>query len=145
MHILKNYCFSTSFLVVLGLLLSVHLGDDGSLLILDLLIDLGTSAGLVTVLSGSISWLLLSLLLLGLLLFLLDSGCVGEGVGNGSLVGLVQSVVSVLGCVLKLLSGVGVTCLVEKSGREVRKRRKNRGREGAWRRERSVSYFLGEQ
>jgi hypothetical protein len=47
--------------------------------------------------------------------------------------------------VLKLLSGVGVTCLVEKSGREVRKRRKNRGREGAWRRERSVSYFLGEQ
>ena len=96
-------------LVVLGLLLSVHLGDDGSLLILNLLVNLGTSAGLVAVGSGSVGGLLSSLCLLGLLLLLLDSLGVLEGVGNGSLVGFVESVVGVFRCSLKVLSGVGVT------------------------------------
>ena len=60
-------------------------------------------------LSGSVGGLLGSLLLLGLLLLLLNSLGVLEGVGNGSLVGFVESVVGVLGCSLKVLSGVGVT------------------------------------
>ena len=63
--------------------------------------------------SGSISGLLGGLLLLSLLLLLLDSLGVLEGVGNGSLVGFVESVVGVLRCSLKVLSGVGVTCRVE--------------------------------
>ena len=59
--------------------------------------------------SGSISGLLGGLLLLSLLLLLLDSLGVLEGVGNGSLVGFVESVVGVLRCSLKVLAGVGVT------------------------------------
>ena len=60
-------------------------------------------------LSGSVGGLLGSLRLLGLLLLLLNSLGVLEGVGNGSLVGFVESVVGVLRCSLKVLSGVGVT------------------------------------
>lgn len=63
--------------------------------------------------SGSISGLLGGLLLLSLLLLLLDSLGVLEGVGDGSLVSFVESVVGVLRCLLKVLSGVGVTCRVE--------------------------------
>jgi hypothetical protein len=114
-RLLLNY-----HLVVLGLLLSIHLGDDGSLLILNLLVNLGTSAGLVSVGSGSVGGLLSSLLLLGLLLLLLDSLGVLEGVGNGSLVGFVESVVGVFRCSLKVLSGVGVTCERERRERNVR-------------------------
>jgi hypothetical protein len=93
----------------LVLLSSILLGQLGGLLSLNLLINLGSPAGLVSVRSSGIGGLLGSLGLLCLLLLLLDSGSVSEGVGNGSLVGLVESVVSVLGCVLVRLSGVGVT------------------------------------
>lgn len=88
-------------------LLGVHLGNDGGLLVLDLLVDLGTSAGLVTVGSGSVGGLLGSLGLVGLLLLLLDSLGVLEGVANGSLVSLVESRVGVLLSVLESLAGVG--------------------------------------
>lgn len=114
MHILfKLLLFYYHLVVVLGLLLSVHLGDDGSLLIFDLLVNLSTSTGLISVGSGSVGGLLSSLLLLIFLLLLLDSLSIGEGVGNGSLVGFVESVVGVLGCSLKVLSGVCVTCVDE--------------------------------
>ena len=97
-------------------LLSVLLGQLGGLLSLNLLIDLGSPAGLVSVRSSGVSRLSLLFLLLGLLLLLLYSGSISEGVGNGSLVGLVESVVSVLGCSLVLLSGVGVTYRCKKGG-----------------------------
>jgi len=126
MHILFTIDYCSASLVGLSLLLSVHLGNDGSLLILDLLVNLGASAGLVSVLSSSISGLLGGLGLLSLLLLLLDSRCVGESVGNGSLVGLVESVMGVLGCSLVLLSGVGVTYRCKKVGGRWEVRRKGR-------------------
>lgn len=67
---------------VVDLVLCVLLGQKLGLLLLDLLIDLCSPAGLVTVGLGSVCWLDISLCLLGLLLLFLDSGCVSEGVGN---------------------------------------------------------------
>lgn len=110
MHILSTTNFCLLVHQSRLLLLSVLLGQLGGLLSLNLLIDLGSPAGLVSVRSSGIGGLLGSLGLLGLLLLLLYSGSISEGVGNGSLVGLVESVVSVLGCVLVRLAGLGASC-----------------------------------
>lgn len=94
----------------LNSLLSVHLGDDFGLLILNLFVNLCSPAGLVTVSPGGICWLGLLLFLLGFLLLLLYSGSVGKSVGDRSLVSLVESVVLVLLSVLEWLTSAGVTC-----------------------------------
>jgi hypothetical protein len=79
--------------------------------------------------SSGVSGLDSGLGLLGFLLLLLDSGSVSEGVGNGSLVGLVQSVVSVLRGVLVRLSSLGGSCVMEERSR---KGREDTVKKGMW-------------
>jgi hypothetical protein len=73
--------------------------------------------------SSGVSGLDSGLGLLSLLLLLLDSGSVSEGVGNGSLVGLVESVVSVLRGVLVRLSGLGGSCVMGERSRKGREKK----------------------